>query len=294
MGTDENHQPHVAVRPAPTTRGGAAPPFVGTLDALGPGTVLVDVRWGGQVGAGREAYRAGHLPGAVHCEVEADLLGEVGGHPAGLPAPEDLAAVLGGLGISAHTPVVAYDDLGGVGAAWLVWMLRALGQPAAVLERGLAGHDGELETGDVTPVPCAVEVRPWPVDRVADLTTVVSPAVRLVDARPASRYLGQDAPGDPRAGHVPGAQNVFWRDTLDADGRLLPADRLRDLLPAGQSGDPGALVCYCGSGAGASHLLLAFEHAGLAPGRLYSGAWAEYGATDLPVARIPDAPAPTP
>jgi thiosulfate/3-mercaptopyruvate sulfurtransferase len=269
----------------PTNPSAGLPPFVDTIGDLGPGTALVDVRWGTEGSPGRVAYRAGHLPGAVYCDFESDLLAPLGGPPTGLPAPEDLAAMLGRLGIATDTPVVAYDDLGGVAAARLVWMLRALGQSAAVLVRGLAGYAGTLNTGDVTPVARATEARPWPANRVADLATVTSPDVRLVDARPASRYLGLDDPGDTRGGHIPGAVNVFWRDTLDPDGRLLPADRLRDLVDTAQRYGSGTLVCYCGNGAGACHLLLAFEHAGLAPGQLYAGSWTEYRATDLPVAR---------
>lgn len=258
---------------------------VDTPADLGPEAVLVDVRWSAEGRPARDAYLAGHLPGAVLCDVETDLLGTVGGRRAGLPSPEALAAVLGRLGIAAGTPVVAYDDLGGVAAAWLVWMLRALGQPAAVLDGGAARYAADLETGDVAPVPVAVEGRPWPADRVADLVTVVSPEVRTVDARPRDRYRGLDRPDDARSGHIPGAVNLFWRDTVDADGRLLPRERLRGVVEGAGAGGPEPLVCYCGTGAGAAHVLLALEHAGLGTGRLYAGSWAEYGATELPVAR---------
>ncbi|MBN9325847.1 sulfurtransferase [uncultured Cellulomonas sp.] len=256
---------------------------VDTPADLGPEAVLVDVRWSAEGRPARDAYLAGHLPGAVLCDVETDLLGTVGGRRAGLPSPEALASVLGRLGIAAGTAVVAYDDLGGVAAAWLVWMLRALGQPAAVLDGGLARYAGDLQTGDVAPAPVVVEARPWPADRVADLAAVVSPDVRIVDARPLDRYHGLDQPADARSGHIPGAVSLFWRDTVDADGRLLPPDRLRAVVEG--AGGPEPVVCYCGTGAGAAHVLLALEHAGLGAGRLYAGSWAEYGATDLPVAR---------
>lgn len=284
VNANERPHPNGARAEALTNARGGLPPFVDDVGVPGPGTVVVDVRWGADGSPGLDAYRAGHLPGAVYCDFEADLLAPIGGHTAGLPAPEDLAAMLGRLGIATDTPVVAYDDLGGVAAARLVWMLRALGQPAAVLARGLAGYAGILDTGDIRPVACAAEVRPWPANCVADLATPVSPDVRLVDARPASRFLGLDDPDDTRGGHIPGAVNVFWRDTLD-DGRLLPADRLRELVDSAHPDGSGTLVCYCGNGAGACHLLLAFEHAGLPPGQLYAGSWTEYRATNLPVAR---------
>ena len=39
-------------------------------------------------------------------------------------------------GIGDETRVVAYDDGGGMAAGRLVWMLRALGHPAALLDGG--------------------------------------------------------------------------------------------------------------------------------------------------------------
>jgi thiosulfate/3-mercaptopyruvate sulfurtransferase len=43
-------------------------------------------------------------------------------------------------------------------------------------------------------------------------------------------------------------------------------------------------VSYCGSGVTACHNLLALEHAGFAPGRLFPGSWSQYSATDRPAA----------
>ena len=41
--------------------------------------------------------------------------------------------------------------------------------------------------------------------------------------------------------------------------------------------EPGTpVVSYCGSGVTACHNLLALEHAGLGPGRLYPGSWSEW------------------
>jgi thiosulfate/3-mercaptopyruvate sulfurtransferase len=110
---------------------------------------------------------------------------------------------------------------------------------------------------------------------------VLDPSAHLRDARPASRYRGLDAPEDPRSGHIPGAKSLFWRDTLDGDGRLRPTDEIRGLV---DDADRDTVVAYCGNGVGACHLLLALEHAGVM-GRLYAGSWTEYRRTDLPVAR---------
>ena len=39
---------------------------------------------------------------------------------------------------------------------------------------------------------------------------------------------------------------------------------------------PERIVCYCGSGVTACHLLLAMEACGLGVGRLYVGSWSEW------------------
>ena len=53
--------------------------------------------------------------------------------------------------------------------------------------------------------------------------------IRLVDARGADRYAGQNETIDPTAGHVPGAVNHPFARNLDANGRLATADSLHDL-----------------------------------------------------------------
>ena len=52
------------------------------------------------------------------------------------------------LGIGDDDVVVAYDDAGRVMAARLVWMLRATGHEAALLDGGIQAWDGPLETDD--------------------------------------------------------------------------------------------------------------------------------------------------
>ena len=97
-------------------------------------TVLCDVRWYLDGRSGLEAYEAGHLPGAVFVDLDEDLTGppgpEVGRHP--LPSAAAFARSMGELGIGPDDTVVAYDDSGGMSAGRLVWMLRVLGQPAAL------------------------------------------------------------------------------------------------------------------------------------------------------------------
>lgn len=237
---------------------------------------VVDVRWYLDGRSGRAAYRAGHLPGAVWLDVDAELSGwaspAAGRHP--LPRAEQFAAVLGRVGIAQGTPIVAYDDAGGSIAARLWWMLRAIDQPGAVLDGGIGAWSGPL-TSDVPDVtPLHRDVRTWRPERFVDANEVAAADAVVYDARSRERYAHGDPAIDPRPGHVPGARSAPWTANLGADGRLLPADALREIYSA--AADRGA-IAYCGSGVTACLDLLAMEVAGIERTALYDGSWSQWG-----------------
>nr|BFE76695.1 hypothetical protein GCM10020092_099960 [Actinoplanes digitatis] len=112
----------------------------------GDRVVLADVRWYLDGRSGRAAYESGHLPGAVFVDLDRWLArhgsADGGRHP--LPEPEVFAQGMAAVGIGDGDVVVGYDDAGGVVAARLVWMLRAIGHEAALLDGGLSAYEGEL------------------------------------------------------------------------------------------------------------------------------------------------------
>jgi thiosulfate/3-mercaptopyruvate sulfurtransferase len=249
--------------------------------------IVADVRWYLDDRDGHEAYARGHVPGAVFVDLDNDLAAPgspaAGRHP--LPDPDDFAAAMGRLGIGDGDAVVAYDDQGGVMAARLVWMLRAIGHDAALLDGGIDAYDGPLESDAARATPKRFTPAPWPADRVASIDDAADSAVNVVlDARQRERYLGEPNPLDPRAGHIPGAHSVPARENVDANGRFLEVEELRaKLSEAGVT--PGApVVSYCGSGVTACHNLLAIEHAGLGEGRPYPGSWSQWSHTPRPAA----------
>ncbi len=264
------------------------PPFMDPAEITGLGEVIwCDVRWYITGRDGHRAYVEGHVPGAVHVDLDR-LAGAPdegrGRHP--LPTPEDLADYLSSLGISGRVPVVAYDDMGGLVAARLVWMLRTLGVDATLLNGGLGAWEGPVETGEVEIEPARFEVRAWPTDRLADVLEVeelsrmisngTDTEVTIVDVRAPARYRGEEEMIDPRAGHIPGAVNIPVASKLDGDRRVPdPAALAAHYREHGVDRADGVIVS-CGSGVTACHDLLAMEHAGLGLGRLYPGSWSEW------------------
>jgi thiosulfate/3-mercaptopyruvate sulfurtransferase len=246
---------------------------------------LARPRWG------RESWAAGHVPGALFADLDHDLSAPVGPatgrHP--LPSPGDFAARAGLWGIDERVQVIAYDQGNGMFAARAWWLFRWLGHRAvAVLDGGYAAWVAAgqpVATSTPAREPRRFIARPdagATVDTDFVLRHVVAPApqagrVRLVDARAADRFAGQNETIDPVAGHVPGASNHPFARNLGADGRLLPPSELRARWTQTlQSDPPAAMVAMCGSGVTACHNLLALEHAGLPGARLYPGSWSEW------------------
>ena len=246
------------------------------------GLRVVDCRFVlGEPGAGREAWLAGHIPGAAYLDVDADLSappGVRGRHP--LPAPEDLQAAARRAGIGKDSEVVAYDERGEGGAARLWWLLRHFGHPAVrVLDGGMDGWreaGGSVRSGTEETAPGDFTARAREGD-IASLDEVRAGVPALVDARAPERFRGESEPIDSVAGHIPGARNVPFAE-LAPGGAFLAPDTLRERLGE----EP--LVAYCGSGLTAATVVLAAQLAGV-EARLYPGGWSEWSRRGLPVAR---------
>jgi thiosulfate/3-mercaptopyruvate sulfurtransferase len=250
------------------------------------GVVLADVRWYLDGRSGRAAYESGHIPGAVYVDLDTVLAAPpgptaaAGRHP--LPDPATFAAGLAAAGIGDGDTVVGYDDAGGLVAARLVWLLRAIGHEAALLDGGLTGWDGPLETGPRQTTTAAgrdsrFAPQPWPPYLIAGIDEVATTSDVLIDARNRDRFEGAAPdPVDPRSGHIPGARSLPGRESLDERGRLLDPDALRRRLLDVGIGPATAVISYCGSGVNACLNLLLLEHAGIRPGRLYAGSWSEW------------------
>ncbi len=247
--------------------------------------VVVDSRWYLDGASGWEAYRRGHLPGAVFIDLDRWLSGPAsvgsGRHP--LPEPDVFEEGMRRAGINDGDTVVVYDDGGGVIAARLVWMLRATGHNAAVLNGGMDAYPGAYETEIAEVVPGDFQAMPWPVDLLAGIGETYDGGAIVVDARNRDRFEGKQDPVDPRPGHIPGAVNVPCRANLDPAGRLLAEQDLKvNFARAGITSAEGT-ISYCGSGVTACHNLLVMEYLGLGHGRLFVGGWSQYGlASHLP------------
>ena len=268
------------------------PPVVDVAWLAGhPQAVIADVRWYLDGRSGAQAYAAGHIPGAIFIDLDAELAApaspEAGRHP--LPDPETFASAMVDAGVSDDSIVVAYDDAGGFSAGRLVWMLRAIGVDAALLDGGLAAWPGELSTAEPQESDEEVTfgIRGWEPDVVATIDEAARGPV-VIDARSAERYRGEGGAAlDPKSGHIPGALSAPMTGNLDASNHFLAPETLRERFAALGITDANPVISYCGSGVTACHNLIAMEYASLGRGRLYVGSWSQYSATDRPIATGP-------
>ncbi len=242
---------------------------------------LLDVRWQLAGPPGRDAYLAGHLPGAVFVDLDRDLAapaGRRGRHP--LPDPAVFQAAMRRLGVDTDRAVVVYDQRDTSSAARAWWLLGYHGHPDVRVLNG--GYDGWVACGlAVTtevpePEPGDFTGRPGQRSLLdADGAARVAGNGVLLDARAAARYRGEQEPVDPVAGHIPGAHSAPAADNVAPDGRLLAPGELRARFDALGVRDGVPVGVYCGSGVVAANLVLALELAGYLSA-LYAGSWSEW------------------
>lgn len=250
-----------------------------------PDLVVVDCRFQlGKPGVGREEYEKGYITGAVYFDLDKDLSGPAGTHGGRHPLPdvEELARKLGAAGIDASVRVVAYDDQGGAMASRFWWLLRYMGhENVYVMDQGFsAWNEAGYPVTDAAPsirVPKKFEVRLQP-GMLADVDDVRRASSErtdvLIDSRDSSRYRGEVEPLDKKAGHIPTAQNRFWKDNMDAEGKWKSADEIVERF--GDLEKDESIIVYCGSGVTATPNVLALEEAGFRNVRLYAGSWSDW------------------
>jgi thiosulfate/3-mercaptopyruvate sulfurtransferase len=245
-----------------------------------PGIRIVDMR--------RAAgdYEAGHIPQAVY--LANDDIRDPGAAPTFLPTAAQFEALMGRLGISNNTRVIAYDERGGIYAARLWWILNHFGHSnVALLDGGWVKWTAEQRaTGRDTPQLQTATFRAKPNPRwVATADDVKAgigkKGVKLVDARTQAEIEGKDLRGIKRGGFIATSVPLYWEDLLDPQTKAFkPAADLERIFAEKGIAKSDEVITYCQVGMRASVDLFALHLMGYDKLRNYYGAWEEWGNRD--------------
>jgi thiosulfate/3-mercaptopyruvate sulfurtransferase len=234
-------------------------------------------------------YLDGHVPGARWVD-HTDWAKSFGnGDDA-----EGWSKRIGGLGVTADSKVVVYDDVSSRDAARIWWILRYWGaKDVRLLNGGWIGWSNgkfSIEKGEVPTTPATFRAQAN-AGRIATkdelLESLKGTKLQIVDARSEKEHCGIEAMKNKRAGAMPGAKNIEWIDLLDKPTqRFKSAAELRKLFA-----DSGVVLdrptaTHCQSGGRAAVMAFALELMGAKDVKNYHRSWSEWGnAEDTPIVK---------
>ncbi len=227
-------------------------------------------------------YLAGHIPGAIFFDIEA-LSDHSTPLPHMLPTAEAFSRDMSALGVDDRMTICIYEQESVFSAPRAWWMIRTFGaREVYILDGGLrAWKEAGFPTSS-GPVRRAAANFHAKLDRDAlknfnQMQQMIAERGQILDARSTGRFTG--ASPEPRPGispgHMPGATNIPFAELVE-DGRLKPAEQLRQIFTARGVDMKQPITTTCGSGVTAAVIALGLEIAGANRVSLYDGSWAEY------------------
>ena len=238
--------------------------------------ILVDV-------GSAERFQNAHIPGAVLVTPGETQAGPP--FPGFCPSDDSLTRLMQGIGLTAQSHVVVYDDEGGGWAGRFIWILDEIGHTHySHLNGGLqawASEERTLESGLQKPEHSSITVAAkhnFSVTLAEVVKLLNESELQIWDARSPLEYRGE-ALYAARGGHIPGAVNYEWTRAMDQQNsfRLKPLKQLEaELLNLGLNKDKATIThCQTHHRSGLTYLLaklIGFQNI-----KAYPGSWGEWG-----------------
>jgi thiosulfate/3-mercaptopyruvate sulfurtransferase len=236
------------------------------------------------------AYDQGHIPGAVGFNWATQLTDQI---RRDIPPKAQWEALLSAAGVWPDIKIVFYGDNNNWFAAYAYWVARLYGHADVALMNG-GRKKWELEGRALTTEATTVKTTKYQAKDVdltfrayardVDAYVGATNGKALVDVRSPAEFNGDIVapPGLPetaqRAGHIPGASNIPWAQTVNEDGTFKAPDALRDLYAAKGITADKDVVAYCRIGERSSHSWFVLSQLlGFPKVRNYDGSWTEWG-----------------
>ena len=238
-----------------------------------------------------DAFHSAHIPGSVFVDWTQDIVDPAATVKVQIAEPAQFSELMGKLGVSDETVVIAVDQTGGHLATRLWWALRYYGHLAvAVLDGGFnawLAHGLPTESGSArAPEPGTFTAIPQPSLRstAEEVRALIDGGERqIVDARDRGTYEGSVQRGS-RGGHIPTAINLPSSEFQNQDGTWREPEAIRAAAEAAGVDFNRPVTAYCNGGVTATALLFGLQLAGMQDVSNYDGSWNEWGERhDLPV-----------
>jgi 3-mercaptopyruvate sulfurtransferase SseA len=238
------------------------------------------------------AYKKGHIAGAVHFNVVAELRYPPDNTPRAmtLKSPEELAALFGNLGIDRQARVVVYDS-GGLEGTFLAFALWRLGnENVSVLDGGVDAWAKEAKFPLVAGDPAAAAPKtftPAVKPGMAMFNRDVAPAMQepntvVLDVRSIAQYTGlRGHPLVQNAGHLEKSINLSVRGLWSPEGFLRGPEEITWLLESRGVTKDKKVIVTCSTGGYAAAAWFALEYIGYPNVALHDGSWVSWERSPL-------------
>jgi thiosulfate/3-mercaptopyruvate sulfurtransferase len=235
-------------------------------------------------------YEVGHIPGTVKLDWHVDVQNPLSRD---FVDRKGLEKLFSRWGISNDTTIVLYGDRNNWYAAYAYWLFTQYGHKSVkILNGGRAKWEAEGRpyTKEV-PQYAATTYHAQEADesirafRDQVFAGLNNPNRRLIDVRSPQEYSGEllhmvnyPQEGAQRAGHIPGAKNIPWAVTANADGTFKSTEELREIYASKDVTPDKEVISYCRIGERSAHTWFVLTRLlGYPNVRNYDGSWTEWG-----------------
>ena len=249
-----------------------------------------------EVDVNTTAYNQGHIPGAIAWNWQTQLCDGVRRDILKQP---DFEKLMGEYGIARHSTVVLYGDNNNWFACYAFWLLKLYGHTDARVTNGgrklwfAKGHQLSYEVPKYPPTKYVAREPDWSLRAFSKevMQTVRSDPAILVDVRSPAEYTGKviAPPGmtetAQRGGHIPGALNIPWEQTVNEDGTFKDPVAIENLYRAKGVAPRKEVITYCRIGERSAHTWFVLKYLlGFPSVKNCDGSWTEWGnLVDAPI-----------
>jgi len=226
-------------------------------------------------------YSIRHLPGAIHVS-PAGLVSGIKPATGKLPDIQKLNSLFSSIGYDKNKQIVAYDDEGGGWAGRFIWTLDVIGHSMSSYINGglLAWKAAKLPLASELPMITATDVDlqidcTFIAEMKDVLAAIEDPDILIWDARSSEEYKGTRLFAN-RGGHIPGAINLDWLDTMDRHNNLKLMPQMQALLDSHGITHDKSIITHCQTHhrSGLTYLIGKMLGYNI---RAYHGSWSEWG-----------------